>query len=194
MKVRKVLAALVCLTLVTFGFADAVDISLGLSGEGVVKDNTIKAGKPVTVDIYVENDSLFTGFSFGFTVSSPDIKNIAHVADSGNGLNKNGDIKGYNGWQDHSIWNFGGVYTVERDWDGKLPDLIGFGGLSVQQEYKPHPKEKVLSFELIADSPGTIVVDSSYYPPGGRWLFATPVPGASADPTFDGALKITVVK
>jgi len=143
MRVLKVLLVTVCAAGLLAAVAGATSISMKLSGEGVVNDSTVKAGTPVSVDIYIENDSLFTGFSFGFTVTSPDIKNVIHVADSGNGLNKGGDIKGFNGWQDASIWNFGGVYAVERDWDGSLPDMIGFGGLCIQQEYSPHDIQKV---------------------------------------------------
>lgn len=194
MRVLKVLMVTVCAAGLLAAVAGASSISMKLSGEGVVNDSTVKAGTPVNVDIYIENDSLFTGFSFGFIVTSPDIKKVIHVADSGNGLNKGGDIKGHNGWQDASIWNFGGVYAVERDWDGNLPDMIGFGGLCIQQEYSPHDIQKVLSFTLVAPDAGTVVVDSAFYPPGGRWLFATPSPAAAHEPDFGGALTFKVVK
>ncbi len=176
----------------SFGYTGQVQVKI--SGKGAVNDSTIKAGEPVSMDIYIENDSLFTGFSLGFALTSPDIKKVIHVSDKGNGLNKNGDVKGYNGWQDKSIWNYGGVFVVERDWDGKLPELLGFGGLCIQREYKPHKLQKCLSFDLIIPTPGTITVDSSFYPPGGTWLFAAPKPGATQTPQWGGPYTYKVIK
>ena len=194
MKSFKGLVTVMGVLLVFAGFAAAGSIGMKLSGPGAVNDTTIKAGEPVAVDIYVENDSLFTGFSFGFAIKSKDIKKIVHVADSAGGLNEAGDIKGHNGWQDHSVWNFGGVHAVERNWDGELPELIGFGGLCVQQEYKPHEKKKCISLNMIVPTPGTLTLDSAYYPPGGRWLFATPKPGAAQEPAWEGPYNFKVVK
>ncbi|MBU8934269.1 MAG: hypothetical protein KOO62_09710 [candidate division Zixibacteria bacterium] len=171
----------------------ASEITMQLSGPGAVDDTTIKAGEPVSVDIFVMNDSLYTGFSIGFSVVSKDMKKIVHVTDSTGGLNENGDLKGYNGWNDKSIWNFG-LYTVEKDWDGVLPELLGFGGLCVQREYQPHESQKCLSFEVIFPEPGTVVIDSAFYPPGGRWLFAGPSPETAHEPIWGGPYKFKVVK
>ena len=194
MKVLRTLLATAALLALTIGVAGAGSISMKLSGEGAVNDSTIKAGQPVSIDIYAANDSIYTGFSFGFALKSPDIKEIVHVADSGAGLNEKGDIKGYNGWQDHSIWDFGGVFTVERDWNGKMPELLGFGGLCVKNEYQPHENQKILSFDLIVPEAGTLVIDSAFYPPGGRWLMATPSPDAVGEPDWLGPYTFKVVK
>ncbi len=193
MRISKVISAgAACFVLA--GPVQAGTISMQLSGEGAVNDSTIKAGEPVSLDVYVENDSLYTGFSFGFAFTSKDIKKIEHLPDTAGGLNDRGDIKGHNGWQDATIWNLGGVYVVERDWDGELPELIGFGGLSVQQEYESHENQKCLSFDLLVPEPGVITVDSAFYPPGGRWLFATPKPGANEEPKWNGPYSFKVVK
>ena len=150
-------------------------ISMKVTGPGVVNDSTLKVGEKVVFEIYTTTDTLRTGFTFGFALKSDDIKSVIHVADSGNGLNANGDIKGYDGWQDMSIWDLAGVFTVERDWDGQLPELIGFGGVSVKKGYhKELVPAKKLSFELIVPEVGTLVVDSSFYPPGGGWFYAAP--------------------
>ena len=61
-------------------------VKLVLSGEGAVNDSTIKAGKDFSIDIYVENDSIRTGFTLGFIFKSEDIVNIIHLTDSGKGL------------------------------------------------------------------------------------------------------------
>jgi hypothetical protein len=187
------LAGLATLALGIAATTLAGSIDLKLSGPGVVNDSTVTVGEPVSVDIYVENDSLYTGFTFGFVLTSDEIDSIIHVADSGNGLNPAGDIKGHNGWQDHTIWNFGGVYAVTTDWNGAMPELIGFGGLSVQQQYEPHDRQKVLSFDIIVPEPGSMTIDSSFFPPGGKWMFATPVPGIIENPEFGGALHFKAV-
>ena len=172
----------------------AGSVSVKISGPGAVNDSTIKAGENVSVDIYIANDTIFAGFSLGFTIKSPTIKTIIHVADSGNGLNDSGDVKGHNGWEDKSIWDFGGVFAVERDWDGKLPDLLGFGGLCIKKEYKPHDLAKVLSFEMIVPEPGIITIDSSFFPPGGAWMFSAPPPARAEEPKWLGPYTFKVVK
>ncbi len=195
MRMLKVVGFLVVCVVAINGLAFAGIINLEFTGDGVQKDGSIKAGKPVSVDVMIENDGTFTGFSFGFSVVSPDSgMTIIHVADSGNGLNPNGDIKGHNGWEDHSIWNFSGVFAVEKDWDGVLPELLGFGGLSVQREYKPHEMHKVLSFDVIFPEAGTVTIDSAFFPPGGRWLFAAPNPEDARVPDWGGPYTLKIVK
>ena len=168
----------------------ATSINMKISGPGAVNDSTIAAGKKVSFDIYVENKGQFKGFTMGFEISSKDIKTAIHAADKGNGLNKNGDIKGYNGWNDRSIWDLGGVYIVERSWDGNLPDIIGFGGISKTKPYMPHKADKKLSFDMIFNETGTIVVDSSFFPPTGKWMYAPP----NTTPSWGGPYKFKVQK
>jgi hypothetical protein len=194
MKLVRFVSLTFCILVGMTAIVAAGSISMKLSGEGAVNDSTIKAGQPVSLDIYIMNDSVYTGFSFGFKLTSKDIKKIGHPADSGKGLNEKGDIRGYNGWEDKSIWNYGGVFVVDRDWDGEMPELIGFGGIAVQQDYKPHEKQKCLSIDLLIPTPGMITVDSSFYPPGGRWLFAGPKPGTSEEPAWGGPYTFNVVK
>ncbi len=173
----------------------ADDVKIKISGPGAVDANTIKAGEKVLVDIYTATDTTRTGFTLGFAIKSEDISRVIHVADSGNGLNKNGDIKGYEGWNDKSVWDFGGVFAVERDWDGQLPDLLGFGGLSIKKGWEPSDLKKTISFEIIVPEPGTLVIDSAYYPPGGKWLFSSPprLAGPSS-PSWDGPHIFKVVE
>lgn len=193
MNILKLLSISALLVLALVAMSTASEITMKLSGPGAIDSTTIKAGKPVSVDIYIRNDSLYTGFSIGFSIKSKDIKKVIHIADTAGGVNENGDIKGYNGWQDRSIWNFG-LYAVEKDWDGELPELLGFGGLCVQREYGPHENQKCLSFEVIFPEPGTVVIDSAFYPPGGRWLFAGPNASAAHEPDWGGPYKFKVVK
>ncbi|MEK7775272.1 MAG: hypothetical protein AAB305_05255 [Candidatus Zixiibacteriota bacterium] len=177
-----------CVALTTS--AMAVEISMKISGPGAVNETTIKAGQKVSFDVYMANDSSWKGFSIGFQVKSPTIKKVLHPADSGKGINARGDVKGYNGFQDKSIWDLSGVFVVDTLWNGTLPDTLGFGGICVKASYLPHPLQKNLSFDLIFPEAGIVVVDSSFYPPGGQWLFALP----EHHPTWKGPYKFTVVK
>jgi hypothetical protein len=142
-----------------------------LSGPGAVDDTTIKAGEPFFLDLYFSNDTLRRGISVGFKIVSDDIKSIVHVADSGMGLNPNGDIAGYNGWQDKSVFDFTGVIVSEDDWDGILPDTVGFAGIVIKKRWQPQESQKNLSMHLMIPTPGTIVVDSAFFPPGGDWMY-----------------------
>jgi len=186
--------ALLLIAMLVAGNALATDIYVGISGPGAVNDSTIKAGEKVSVDIYWSNDiDDLRGFATGFKILSEDIKNVIHVADSGNGLNAGGDIKGHNGWQNSEVWDFSGVMDVPLNWDGALPDTVGFGGFVIKHHYGPHEKIKVLSWDIIVPDPGTLVVDSSFFPPGGKWSIVhterTEVP-----PVWHGPYKFTVVK
>ena len=191
----KILLAALLLSLVATGAAAAGSVDMRISGPGAVNDSTIKVGEKVSVDIYCSNDTLRTGFTLGFKLVSNDIKNVVHVADKGNGLNDNGDVKGYNGWHDKSVWDFAGVMTVERSWDGKLPDTLGIGGLSIKKGYSAEKVTKKISFDIMVPEAGTLVIDSAYFPPGGKWLFSSPPRVAPAEsPMWGGPYKFKVVK
>lgn len=168
----------------------AAEVGLQLTGPGAINDSTIKVGEKVTVDIMFLNDTSWAGFTLGFAISSPDIKRIEHPADSGNGLNEHGDVKGYNGFDDRSIWDLAGIFVVPRDWDGELPELMGFGGVCVKQRYEAHDWEKKLSFDLVVPEPGTLVIDSAFFPPGGNWLYSAP----AHEPVWHGPYQFKVVK
>ncbi len=174
------------------GLVNGASVSVGVSGKGAVNDSTVVVGEPFSVDIYIANDSIQRGFTLGFKLKSEDIKNIVHVADSGKGMSTKGDIKGHNGWQDKSIWDLNGIFVVESNWDGNLPDTIGFGGVCVKQTYEQHEKMKCLSMDLIVPSEGTLVVDSSFWYPSGIWIFAGENQTVHV-PKWGGALKLKVV-
>ena len=186
---KKITLCILSLFVATSVFS-ATSVSLKLSGEGAANDSTITVGKKVSVDVYIENEGTFKGVTLGFKIISDNIENVIHPADSGNGLNKNGDVKGYNGWQDKSIWDLGGLYVAPTDWDGTLPDNLGVGGVCLYKEYAPHKSEKVMSFELIVNDAGSLVIDSAFFKPSGRWLFAPP----STEPQWNGPYTFKVKK
>lgn len=190
--------AILCLTLATLlatvGTATASSVSVKLSGPGAVDDTTIKAGEKVSFDIYVANDTVFTFFQLGFRIFSDDITSVIHPADSGNGKNERGDVKAYNGFENASIFDMGGLHVVDMisptSWDGKLPDTIGFGGMCVHKKYEPHPLQKNISIDLIFEQPGTVTIDSSWFPPLGEWMFAPP----EHNPEWGGPYTFKVVE
>jgi len=192
---RNILTVALILLVFAAASATATSVKMALSGKGAVNETAIKAGEPVSVDIILENDTVFTGFTMGFKLTSPSLKEIIHVSDSGGGLNEAGDIKGHNGWQDQSVWDLNGVFVRETDWDGRLPDTIGFGGLSVKQKYSAHKPEKKLSFDIMVPGTGVLVIDSAFFPPGGKWLYSAPARlGPSLAPEWGGPYKFEVVK
>lgn len=187
----------IAIAVLALGAANAVatGVSMQLSGKGAVNETTIKAGEPVSVDIILENDTIFTGFTMGFHLFSKDFDRVEHVADTNGGLNEAGDIKGYNGWHDQSVWDLNGVFVRETNWDGDLPDTIGFGGLAVKKQYKAHQPERKLSFEILVPEAGVLVIDTAFFPPGGKWLFSAPARlGPSLAPHWGGPYEFKVVK
>jgi hypothetical protein len=195
MRKKTLFALTTVLMVVAAASVGAAEISLKLSGPGAAGENTIKAGQTVSIDIMIENDTIATGFTLGFKITSPDLESIVHVADKDNGINEAGDVKGFNGWQDESIWDLNGVFVRETDWDGKLPDTLGFGGLAVKSKYTAHKMEKKLSFDIMVPQTGTLVIDSSFFPPGGKWLFSAPERiSTSTSPDWGGPYKFQVVK
>ncbi len=177
----------------TIGSAHSATISLEISGKGALNDSTIIAGEPFSADIYFVNETVREGFTIGFRITSEDIKEIVHVADSGKGKNDRGDIKAYNGWEDNSVWDMSGLFVVETNWDGQLPDTIGFGGLCIKQTYEAHERQKKISFDLMISGEGTIVIDSSFWPPSGSWLYAGPGTDSHI-PEWKGPYTFKVVK
>lgn len=172
--------------------AGAATVAMKISGPGAVNDSTIKAGEKVSFDIYFATEKELKGFSAGFRFFSPDIAKMTHVSDTAKGLSKAGDIKGHNGWNDKSLWDFLNM-AVPKNWDGDLPDTIGFIEAVAKKTYGPHKDMKVASITAIFSEPGTLMVDSTFYPPGGSWKI---ILGDRKDafPAWKGPYKWKVVK
>lgn len=165
--------------------------SLKLSGPGAVNDSTIKAGESFFLDIYATTDKHRKGVSVGFSITSPDnITNIWPVADSGKGVSPDGSVKGHSGWENFDVWDLTGLRFVPVNWDGSLPELIGFGGVAIKNGFHKSEPDKKISIELVVEETGTLVVDSAFFPPTGRWLLVPP----TDRPDWGGPYRFKVVK
>ncbi len=183
-----------CLMLVASAMATTV--SMQLSGTGKVNDSTIKAGQKVTLDVYLDNDKPRMGLSLGFKISSPDksVVTIVHPADSGKGLDEtDGDVKGYNGYEGKGIFDLLNK-PILADWDGKLPDQMGFMTHVFKKTWEKHPVQKCYSIDIVVPTAGTIVVDSAFFPPGGKWILVTSAGQPPDVPAWKGPYKFKVVK
>lgn len=193
---KQVIALAICMLVFSLSALAETSVSIKVSGPGVVNDSTLKVGEKVTFELYTTNDTIRTGFTIGMAIRSDDIKKIIHVADSGNGLNAGGDVKGHNGWHDKSVWDLNGVFIKENDWDGILPDLLGIGGIAIKRGYKKDTEGlKKLTWEVIIPEAGNLVIDSAFFPPGGEWMFSSP-PTVEREhyPTWYGPYKYKVIK
>ena len=190
-KLKLFAIAVFVLFLFTGSAMAAGSISAKISGPGALNDSTIKAGEKFSIDIYMTNDTLRRGMSFGFRLTSDEIKKVIHVKDSVENVrgNENGDIRGHNGWEDKTVWDFSGLLATMTDWDGNLPDTVGFAGVVIKQRYKPHDLLKNISMDLIVNEEGTLVFDSSFFPPGGKWKYDN-----NEIPAWGGPYKFKVVK
>ena len=169
--------------------AQNAELKLKLSGPGAVNDSTIKAGQPLDVEVHCSTKIERTGYSFGLKFTSKSITSIQQIVDSGNGINDAGSIKGHNFWKDKSFFDFG-FGVKEEDWDGKLPEHLGFWGLSAKRGLPPIEMTKAFSISIIIPDTGTLVVDSAFFPPAGSWMFAPP----GDAPKWSGPYKFKVVK
>lgn len=178
--------------------APMTTVKMKLSGPGAVNDSTIKAGEKVSLDLYFTTKQELRAVSFGFKLTSPDIKSVQHVSDTSKGLTEVGDIRGWNGWNDFTKWDFLNR-AVLKDWDGALPDTFGFVAAVAKKKYLPHEETKVYSIDIVVPGPGTIVMDTAFYEPGGSFkaILAPMGPeGAKQDerPMWKGPYKWKVVK
>ena len=194
-KIKVGIAAVTLLVLFT-GASMAASVKMKISGPGRVNDSTIKAGQKVDLDIYLSNEKVHMGMCIGFKISSPDasIKTVVHPVDSGKGLDgSKGDIKGYNGFESKELFDLMNR-AVLNDWDGKLPDIVGFLMHGFNKRWQVMPETKAYSIEMTVPTPGTLVVDSSFFPPGGLWLTTNESGTVTDSPTWGGPYKFKVVK
>ena len=105
-------------------------------------------------------------------------------------------VRGHNGWENSNVWDFA-LWVVDVDWDGKLPDTVGFGGQVVKKRYNAHERQIVLSWEMIMPDTGTFVIDSCFFRPNNAWkLFGVSKDAESYEEVmaWDGPHTFQVVK
>jgi hypothetical protein len=171
-------------------------VSMKISGPGKVNDSTIKAGEKVSFDVYIANEIERQGISVGFKFFSPDssIKSITHPADSGNGMdNTNGDVKSFGPYKGSAMFDIMNA-AVSDNWDGQLPDVLGFMGHIMKKTYAKHDEMKAYSMDVIVPNSGTLVVDSSFFGSGGVWMMVTEPTQEPHWPAWKGPYKFKVVK
>lgn len=196
----KTVTTAICAGIIAISFsssANAQEAVAKISGEGVVSADSVKAGAPFSLDIWLSNGAPQKGFTLGFAISGKDgLKTVKHAWSSNPGdsaFNPTTNILAFNGFEDASIWDMGKLMKKVTSWDGTLPDTALLGGICMNKSWeKTEALTHYVSFALQANEPGTICVDSAYVAPGGAWLFAGP--DASFAPKWDGPYCFTVVK
>ena len=166
-------------------------VRLEVSGEGAIGKDKIKAGAPFSVDLYASNGGEQSGFTLGFQFTGKDgLKSVVHIfdKDADSAVYHLSSINAYNGFEDRSIWDLGGIQKRVDSWDGTLPDSALVGGISMNNVWGVTAEKKYFSFEMIAISAGTLCIDSAYIPPGGAWMYA---PGPN--PAWGGPYCFKVV-
>ncbi len=176
--------------------AFSATVSMKISGPGKVNDSTIKAGEKVSFDVYITNEVDRQGLSVGFKFYSPDstIKAIVHPADSGKGMeNTKGDVKAYGQYEGHKMFDIMNA-AVTENWDGQLPDVLGFMAHIMKKVYTKHDDMKAYSMDVVVPTAGTLVVDSSFFGSGGVWMMVTEPTMDPHYPTWKGPYTFKVVK
>jgi hypothetical protein len=59
----------------------------------------------------------------------------------------------------------------------------------VKNSYEPHDMMKTISIDLIVPTPGTLHIDSTYFPPGGNWQY-----GMGGRPGWGGPYTYKVIE
>ena len=176
--------------------ASSATVSMKISGPGKVNDSTIKAGQKVSFDVYIVNEIDRQCLSVGFKFFSPDssIKSITHPADSGKGMeNTKGDVKAFGPYKGSEMFDIMNS-AVSDNWDGQLPDVLGFMAHILKKKYVKHEEMKAYSIDVVVPNPGTLVVDSSFFGSGGVWMMVTEPTQEPHCPSWKGPYKFKVVK
>jgi hypothetical protein len=193
---KRIAVLAVLMLVLSAGMALSATVSMKISGPGKVNDSTIKAGEKVSFDVYIMNEIDRKGLSVGFKFFSPDssIKQIKHPADSGKGMeNTAGDVKSWGPYNGHDMFDLLNS-AVSDDWDGKLPDNMGFMTHIMKKTYLKLDNMKAYSMDVIVPNPGTLVVDSSFFGSGGVWMMVTEATMEPHIPEWKGPYKFKVVK
>jgi hypothetical protein len=153
------------------GAANQVDIRFG--GMGVM-DDTLRAGVPATLDIYLENDFILSGMGLGFQVWSPD--GATWTWNGGNAHGASGYVSsGYGRMGDGSVFDMTGLLVTEQNVDESGRDTLMCGGVALMQGLPIGPLEHMYSYHFIPDrganEVATLCFDSCFVPPTDPFVF-----------------------
>lgn len=160
-----------------------------VSGDGAIGKDSVQVGKDFSLDLYLSNGGPVSGFTLGFQITGKNgLKSITHLWPK-DVKDPASNISAYNGFDSTTYWDFGKLQKPVYSWDGKLPDSVLIGGVSMNKGW-PKTKEPThyLSIAMRANQPGSICIDSVYIPPSGAWLFS-PEPS----PSWAGEYCVTAV-
>jgi hypothetical protein len=220
MKRASFFLALICLALFSFGqvYGQGGSISLNnVDGLSTGQTDKIECGNPVTFFFRIENpgtDAGIAGIANGFRVYSPDgatwtpwLKIDTNVSFLGVTTY---DSTYYGKWLDAGltaplVWKGsdpqvfdGGLFINTFSEDGMGADTVGFAGFNQETGLGLYPgivADPAFSIEIsntdCADTNLTICVDSAYFPPSGKWLWAD---GIQYEPAWDGPHCYTIFK
>jgi len=160
-----------------FGYAaDRVYIDIAADGSTTAVD-TMLSGHDYQVRIWIENDATIMAMTMGFLLMSGDGAAWQWQSQS-SGYGPSAAITVVSGcrmYPPDSIWNFGGLYVIEKDFNGASPDSILLGGVNshVGRGLSPGSLQHMVSFHFKALAPGssmaTLCIDTSFIPPAGFW-------------------------
>ncbi len=183
-------------TLVIAGFAfggapsvQAQSAEFRVSGDGVIGQDSVQVGKDFSLDLYLTNADLVLGFTIGFEINGKNgLKSVTHLRPKGS-EELEANISAYNGFDSTFYWDMGKLQKPVYSWDGKLPDSVLFGGVSMNKGWpKTEKPTHYISIAMRANQAGSICLDSAFIPPSGAWLFAP-----KTGPAWDGEYCVTAV-
>ncbi|MBU8933233.1 MAG: hypothetical protein KOO62_04425 [candidate division Zixibacteria bacterium] len=155
--------------------------------DGLLDDTSIVTGEPITFHIRLNNNtgSALTGLTNGFVVYS--FENAARW-DTAYGM--------FTSNVTASMFDGGRFIPPQFIGDGANVDTIAFGGYNIQGTGIPAGFDDIAFTIQIGPIDAAyhgrwICLDSSYYPPGGPWLW--PFDGGSVNPDWDGARWFRIV-
>ena len=160
-----------------------------VSGDGAIGKDSVQVGKDFSLDLYLSNAGPVSGFTLGFKLTGKNgLKSLKHLWPK-DSKDPASNVTAYNGFDSTKYWDFGKLQKPVFSWDGKLPDSILIGGVSMNKGWPKTDKPvHYVSIAMRATQPGSICIDSAYIPPSGAWLFS-PEPS----PKWAGEYCVTAV-
>jgi hypothetical protein len=181
----KVAVFITALVLASFGLVWGQAMVTLDSTTGLRPDGNIDNG--AMLSFYIGFDNNFTGsvaqtgIANGFKITSP--SGVSWGATTGE----------WNMFYPWNTWFQFGVNVVPNNVNGLSPDTIGFGGMTVMGGLPADFEGTAYSITIgpiDGEAGQTIILDSSYFPPMGKWAWTTYNPGWDGPHTFQIAPQL----